>query len=338
MVKKEREKRAIRVKTSLFTPPSLSSLADRRALINHLQIPHNLSTIYPQFIPFRALLTRAKPHKNNKNHTQKTIRRVTKMNTKNTQITQTQTTQTQTPNHNQKPETLCWTCTHCTCAPSPDFLPLSKTLPDGRVTKQTVCPWAAELKPVPGWLATARTIKNSSDRNVQAPEAPEQTYTVHACPYYKPDLEARVSAMTNDELKRLLGLPYSFCDGHRKFVTQLAISYIKEMEKLAAAHKENPEAPYPKTKAERFAIRRAVVKKHKYYLECDLETLLEDAEQNTLSSNNTNTNDDNTLDKSLLARETRITKGDIALCDKAIKAMKRIEQSGFKPRKAQNNA
>lgn len=240
--------------------------------------------------------------------------------------------------HDKQPETLCWTCTHCTCAPSSDFLPLSKTLSDGRVSKQTVCPWAAEFKPIPNWLATARVIKNTSNENLsnENAQASDQTHTVHACPYYKPDLEARVSAMTDDELKRLLGLPHSFCNEHRKFVTQLAISYIKEMGKLAAAHKANPEAPYPQTKSERFAIRRAVVKRHKYYLECDLETLLEDAEQDTTTSNSTN--DDETLDKSLLARETRITKGDIALCDKALKAMKRIQQRGFSARKTKDNA
>ena len=251
--------------------------------------------------------------------------------------------------HDKNPETLCWTCKHCTCAPSSDFLPLSKTLPDGRVTKQTVCPWAAEFKPIPNWLATARVIKtptqNKPSANAQMPtldhscphaQTPDQTYTVHACPYYKPDLEARVSAMTDDELKRLLGLPYSFCNEHHKFITQLAISYIKEMEKLAAAHKENPGAPYPQTKSERFAIRRAVIKRHKYYLECDLETLLEDAEQNTTTANDTN--DDDILDKSLLARETRITKGDIVLCDKALKAMKRIQQRGFSTRKTKDNA
>ena len=259
---------------------------------------------------------------------------------------------TPTLHHDKQPETLCWTCTHCTCAPSSDFLPLSKTLPDGRVTKQTVCPWAAEFKPIPNWLATARVIKNTSFHksstdiktttlnhscpHAQAPETLDQTYTIHACPYYKPDLEARVSAMTDDELKRLLGLPYSFCNEHRKFVTQLAISYIKEMEKLAAAHKKNPKAPYPQTKSERFAIRRAVVRRHKYYLECDLETLLEDAEQDTITPNSTN--DDEVLDKSLLARETRITKGDIVLCDKALKAMKRIQQRGFSARKTQSNA
>ena len=249
--------------------------------------------------------------------------------------------QTPTFHHDKQPETLCWTCTHCTCAPSSDFLPLSKTLPDGRVAKQTVCPWAAEFKPIPNWLATARIIKNTSNenlsnKNAQAPGTPDQTYTVHACPYYKPDLEARVSAMTDDELKRLLGLPHSFCNEHRKFVTQLAISYIKEMGRLAAAHKENPEAPYPQTKSERFAIRRAVVRRHKYYLECDLETLLDDAEQNTTVSDSTN--DGDVLDKSLLARETRITKGDIALCDKALKAMKRIQQRGFSARKTKDNA
>lgn len=262
------------------------------------------------------------------------------MNTKNTQITQTQTTQTQNPNHNPKTETLCWTCSHCTCSPSPDFLPLSKTLPDGRVTKQTVCPWAAELKPVPGWLATARTIKNSSDEDAKASKTSDKTYTVHACPYYKQDLEARVNAMTDDELKHLLGLSYSFCSKHRKFTTRLAVSYIKEMRELAAAHKENPEAPYPQTKTERFTIRRAVVKRHKYYLKCDLETLLEDADQNTTTSNNTpiTTNDSDLIDKSLLAREIRITKGDITLCDKAIKTMKRIEQYGFSPCKTQNDA
>lgn len=254
--------------------------------------------------------------------------------------------------HDKQPETLCWTCTHCTCAPSSDFLPLSKTLPDGRVAKQTVCPWAAEFKPIPNWLATARVIKTPTQNKLsvnaqtptsdhscsyaQTPETPDQTYTIHACPYYKPDLEARVSAMTDDELKRLLGLPYSFCNEHRKFVTQLAISYIKEMETLATAHKENPEAPYPQTKSERFAIRRAVVKRHKYYLECDLETLLEDAEQDTTISNDAN--DDDILDKSLLARETRITKGDIDLCDRALKAMKRIQQRGFSARKTKDNA
>ena len=237
-----------------------------------------------------------------------------------------------TSHHDKTPETLCWTCTHCTCAPSPDFLPLSKTLPDGRVTKQTVCPWAAELKPIPNWLATARVIKNPSDKNTQASEMPDKTYIVRACPYYEPDLEARVNAMTDDELKRLLGLPYSFCNKHHKFITQLAISYIKEMRKLAAARKENPEAPYPETKAERFTIRRAVVKRHKYYLECDLETLLEDVEQNaTISSD---ADDVDRFDKSLLAREVRITKGDIILCDKAIKAMNRIEQYGFRTCKA----
>lgn len=253
--------------------------------------------------------------------------------------------------HDKQPETLCWTCTHCTGAPSSDFLPLSKTLPDGRVAKQTVCPWAAEFKPIPNWLATARVIKNTSLNksstdtkmttlnhsypHTQEPETLDKTYTVHTCPYYKPDLEARVSAMTDDELKRLLGLPYSFCYEHRKLVTQLAILYIKEMEKLAAAHKENPEAPYPQTKSERFAIRRAVVKRHKYYLECDLETLLEDTEQDTTTSDSTN---DDILDKSLLARETRITKGDIVLCDKALKAMKRIQQRGFSARKTKDNA
>lgn len=239
--------------------------------------------------------------------------------------------------HDKNPETLCWTCTHCTCAPSSDFLPLSKTLPDGRVAKQTVCPWAAEFKPIPNWLATARVIKKSTlDHSCPHAQTSDKTYTVHVCPYYRPDLEARVSAMTDDELKRLLGLPYSFCNEHRKFVTQLAISYIKEMEKLAAARKENPEAPYPQTKSERFAIRRAVVKRHKYYLECDLETLLEDTEQDMTTSNDTN--DDEILDKSLLARETRITKGDIALCDKALKAMKRIQQRGFSARKTKDNA
>ena len=241
--------------------------------------------------------------------------------------------------YDKNPETLCWTCSHCTCSPSPDFLPLSKTLPDGRVTKQTVCPWAAELKPVPGWLATARTIKNSSDEDAKASKTSDKTYTVHACPYYKQDLEARVSAMTDDELKHLLGLSYSFCSKHRKFTTRLAVSYIKEMRELAAAHKENPEAPYPQTKAERFTIRRAVVKKHKYYLQCDLETLLEDAENTTATSDtSSNTNDNDLFDKSLLAREIRITKGDITLCDKAIKTMKRIEQYGFSPCKAQNDA
>lgn len=239
--------------------------------------------------------------------------------------------------HDKQPETLCWTCTHCTCAPSSDFLPLSKTLPDGRVAKQTVCPWAAEFKPIPNWLATARDIKTPTpDHSCPHGKASDQTYTIHACPYYKPDLEARVSAMTDDELKRLLGLPHSFCNEHHKFVTQLAISYIKEMEKLAAAHKENPEAPYPQTKSERFAIRRAVVRRHKYYLECDLETLLEDAKQDTTIVNSTN--DDNILDKSLLACETRITKGDIALCDRALKAMKRIQQRGFSARKTRDNA
>lgn len=257
--------------------------------------------------------------------------------------------QTPTFHYDKTPETLCWTCTHCTCAPSSDFLPLSKTLPDGRVSKQTVCPWAAEFKPIPNWLATARVIKNTSNEvikntsnenisseNAQTPETPDKTYTIHVCPYYKPDLEARVSTMSDDELKRLLGLPYSFCSEHRKFVTQLAISYIKEMEKLAAARKKDPEAPYPQTKSERFAIRRAVIKRHKYYLECDLETLLEDAEQDMMIPNGTN--DDEILDKSLIARETRITKGDIALCDKALKAMKRIQQRGFSARKAKNNA
>ena len=262
------------------------------------------------------------------------------MNTNPTQTQNITQNATQNPNlisnQNQNTETLCWTCTHCTCSPSPDFLPLSKTLPDGRVTKQTVCPWAAEFKPIPNWLATARVIKNPSDKNAQASKAPEKTYIVHACPYYKPDLEARVGAMTNDELQRLLGLSYSFCNKHHKFTTRLAISYIKEMKKLAAAHKENPETPYPQTKAERFAIRRAVVKRRKYYLECDLETLLEDVDQNTTLPNDANNSD--LLSKSLLAREIRITKGDISLCDKAIKAMNRIEQYGFSSRKTKDNA
>lgn len=182
-------------------------------------------------------------------------------------------------------ETLCWTCRHSTCSADPKFLPLSKTLPSGRVSKQTICPWASNYTPIPNWTAVQTNILNQKQSQITT------SYNITKCPYYSPDTEGIVAQMTEDELKKLLYLPVTYIRRHSNLTKQIAIKYIKELNKRepsgattnaitnpttnsahsAAINKEK--GPLPTTNTERIALIKAIIKRHRYFVKCDLEVL-----------------------------------------------------------------
>ena len=76
-------------------------------------------------------------------------------------------------------ETLCWTCEFSTGLTQPH--PASQ-----RKNHMFQCPWASAHEPVPGWTATPNNLKVS-------PTETTLSYCVEKCPYYTPDLEARIN-------------------------------------------------------------------------------------------------------------------------------------------------
>ena len=86
---------------------------------------------------------------------------------------------------NYHDETLCWTCRYSTGTPIPTFdADASKT------PKTPNCPWACESRPVPEWSATPRT----------------DTYQIHDCPYYKPDLWTEIDGLQGAVIAQILKL------------------------------------------------------------------------------------------------------------------------------------
>ena len=84
---------------------------------------------------------------------------------------------------NYHDETLCWTCRYSTGTPIPTFdADASKT------PKTSNCPWACESRPVPEWSATPRT----------------DTYQIHDCPYYKPDLWTEIDRLQGAVIAQIL--------------------------------------------------------------------------------------------------------------------------------------
>lgn len=200
-------------------------------------------------------------------------------------------------------ETLCWTCQHCTCAQTDAFRSLDKPTPSGAVSKQFVCPWTQSFTPVPGWTARKTRLKTTTGEMTES-------YLVEACPFYKADLEGQADSMDREKLKRLLGLPSRFVRCHMTLVKQLAISYIKACQEFTSKHKAKP------NRAQRFKIRKAVIKMYRYYNECDIEEILKDE----------SSSDDA---RESAAREIRVLKAEIKACDTALKSLKRIENSGY---------
>lgn len=174
-------------------------------------------------------------------------------------------------------ETLCWTCRHSTCSADPKFLPFSKTLPGGRVSKQTICPWASNYTPIPNWTAVQTNILNQKQSQITT------SYHITKCPYYSPDAEGIVAQMTKDELKELLYLPVTYIRRHLNLTKQIAIKYIKELNKREPggattnlttdpAHSEEKNL-FPTTTTEKIALVKAIIKRHRYFVRCDLEVL-----------------------------------------------------------------
>lgn len=209
--------------------------------------------------------------------------------------------------YQKQPDTLCYTCEHCTCTDSPDFEPLSQTLPDGRVSHQRVCPWASEYKPVPGWTAERHDIKTTQDIY-------EESYFVTACPYYKPDLEGQIAALSREKMRKLICLPYRFIDTHKKLSIRIGVEYVKAIKRL------HTETAKELTREDKFKLREAVIKRHKFFAQCDVESLDELRELSP----------DGKLSY-IDQQDYNNAKFDIEACDEALKALKRVERNGFAP-------
>ena len=147
-------------------------------------------------------------------------------------------------------ETLCWTCEYCTGATkkiNPDQVGTNQNgvvkTRDGKTLFQ--CPWAAQGVPVAGWTATPHKLKHSSNEI-------GDSYLVSECPCYKADLEAKIEAMSSEEIAKYLGVSPSFPKRkHKKICKQILYSYIKQYGLMLQAGKM--------TRSESYKARRAIV-------------------------------------------------------------------------------
>lgn len=121
-------------------------------------------------------------------------------------------------------ETLCWTCKYCTGATLPH--PKS-TSPNGLYR----CPWVTEQQPVPGWTATPQKLKIKPDETIDS-------YCIHECPYYLPDLEAQINALPIQEIARRLEISTTFVADHKKICKQILYTYTKEYERCVKEIKQ----------------------------------------------------------------------------------------------------
>ena len=124
-------------------------------------------------------------------------------------------------------DTICWNCKHCTGATSPN--PLYKQEPTA--PKFFTCPWATEGKPVPGWTAEKTDLKVS-------PEVTTESYLVEACPYFEPDLGAKIAAMSNEEIAKRLEVSTRFVSKHLKLTRQVLYTYVKRYNSKVHEYKE----------------------------------------------------------------------------------------------------
>lgn len=118
-------------------------------------------------------------------------------------------------------ETICWTCKFCTGATLRNPNQKDKN-------KFFTCPWATQHQPVPGWSATETKLK-------VAPKQIIDSYFVHECPYYVPDLEAKIAAMTTKQIAARLEISSAFVEKHLKLSRQVLYIYTKQYNKKAKA-------------------------------------------------------------------------------------------------------
>lgn len=118
-------------------------------------------------------------------------------------------------------ETICWTCKFCTGATLQNPNPKDNN-------KFFTCPWATQYQPVPGWSATQTKLK-------VAPTQTVDSYCVHECPYYAPDLEAKIAAMTTKQIAAKLEISSAFVEKHLKLSRRVLYIYTNQYNKKAKA-------------------------------------------------------------------------------------------------------
>ena len=121
-------------------------------------------------------------------------------------------------------ETLCWTCRCATGTTIPHHL---STSPNGLFR----CPWAADYKPVPDWEAEPKKLKIKPDETIDS-------YMVLRCPFYLPDLEAKINALSTKEIARRLEISTSFVNDHKKICKQVLYTYTKQYHRYVEADKK----------------------------------------------------------------------------------------------------
>ena len=113
--------------------------------------------------------------------------------------------------------------------------------------------------------------------------APKQTitsYIVESCPYYVPDLEAQIAAMSHEEIAKRLEISNRFVRSHQKLSRQVLYVYTKQYVKESRKQ-------YAKTGVKKLdAATRYEMKKHivEQILLSTQEELLDEAEAKAESS------------------------------------------------------
>lgn len=171
----------------------------------------------------------------------------------NTIETRTQTT-TKTC-QGKCPDTLCWNCRYATGTQMPKTLVLTSRKTGAKRQFQG-CPWATASIAVPGWKAEKTIIKN--------PEAfggKQDSYIVHECPYFKPDIRKET---TIEEIIEVLGLPVRYALSNR-----LILWDYYDVYKIISVEAKKIYGPEP-TSEEILKIKIAAVKGYIEDLEYDL--------------------------------------------------------------------
>ena len=213
-----------------------------------------------------------------------------------TDTTNTNTnTTTNTKGKTKLPETLCWTCKFCTgCTrPNPRAAGATAAATTGNNNKKEpqffTCPWAHDHHPVPGWTAIRTGLKVT-------PTQLTTSYIVEKCPYYEPDLEAKIMAMDASEIALRLEISTGFVKEHLKLSRQVLYVYTKRYNKLARQHAARTGEDKPPL-ADRYKLKREIINDMLEATKDELDDILNASEDGTIAI--TDSSDDRRYNREL---------------------------------------
>lgn len=147
-------------------------------------------------------------------------------------------TEENNPTSYNKEDTLCWTCRYSTGIPiGTPSKPLCASCTKASGASPTAnfrCPWVANQTPVPGWEATEMELTSSISGR-------ESSYLVRSCPYYKPDLQGQISALSREEVGLYIDLPPELIATHvgaAKLILYTALQREEEYKLILSGRKD----------------------------------------------------------------------------------------------------